>query len=114
MKDMVIFFLCFVLYAFNEILFKTISTQYKWFFTGYFNDLIASVLLISYSNILFVIFLRKLYLNFIALSIFVLLVGCYWEYVTPYYKVSTPDPYDILMYYIGLLVYWTIRKILRA
>ncbi|MNI12726.1 hypothetical protein D3C73_659200 [compost metagenome] len=113
-KDMIILGLCMALYVLNEIWFKAATTSLKWFFTGYYNDLLASPLLISYSNILLIIFLKKPYFNFIGLSIFILLAGVYWEYVTPLYKTSTPDPYDILMYYLGFIVYWIVRTTLRA
>ncbi len=98
------------MYGLNELLFKSIDSSLHWFFTGYYNDLLASIILLSYSNILLTHFLRILYLNFYGLSIFILLVGLYWEYITPFYKQSTPDPYDILMYYIGLVIYWIVRK----
>lgn len=111
--DIFILLLCFILYGLNELIFKNLTGSISWIFNGYFNDLLAPIILLSYSNILLHVFLNKVYFNFIILSAFILLVGCFWEYITPFYKVSTPDPFDIITYYIGFIMYWLIRNLAK-
>ncbi|SEG77287.1 hypothetical protein SAMN02799616_04989 [Paenibacillus sp. UNC499MF] len=108
--DLVIFVMCFILYGWNELYLKEQSSIMNWFFTGYYNDILAPIILLSYSNILILIFMKKKITNFIGLSLFVMIVGLYWEYITPLYKNSTSDIYDLLAYYIGFLIYWLSTK----
>lgn len=108
--DLIIFVMCFVLYGLNEMYFKKQISILYWFFTGYYNDILAPIILLSYSNILILIFMKKKIMNFIGLSLFVMTVGLYWEYITPLYKHSTSDIYDLLAYYIGFLIYWLSAK----
>ena len=110
--DVVIFSICLILYGLNEFFLKNFNTSLQFFFTGYFNDILAPIFLLSYSNILLKIFLKKFCLNFIVLSLFILLVGCFWEFITPLYKKSTTDPFDVLTYYVGFLLYWFFRQFL--
>lgn len=111
-KDFFIFVFCFVLYGINEVFLKQTNWSIQWFFVGYYNDLLAPIILLSYINILLKTFFEIIFLNFLILSIFILLVGCFWEYITPYYKVTTSDPNDLLAYYLGFITYWLIRRLL--
>jgi hypothetical protein len=111
LQDVVIFCICLMMYGLNELFFKKIAIPFQSFFTGYFNDLLAPIFLLSYTNILLKIFLKKIYLNFIVLSIFILTVGCFWEFITPFYKNSTSDLNDLITYYIGFLLYWFFRRL---
>lgn len=112
-RDLLIFIFCFILYGLNEYIFKGLDVQLHWFFIGHYNDVLASIILLSYSSLLIVIFAKREIKNFLLCSFLILLVGLFWEYVTPYYKKSTPDPFDIVAYYIGFLIYWFFVKLTR-
>ncbi|NLM45185.1 MAG: hypothetical protein GX200_00080 [Firmicutes bacterium] len=75
----------------------------------YFHDLLAPLLLLSYSNMLLAWFnfrgrrIRSLP----AILLLVLAAGLFWEYVTPLYLPhSTSDPLDLLAYLAGGMLYW--------
>jgi hypothetical protein len=94
-----------VIYGINELWLKNFDGL-SWFFNGYCNDILAPGILLSYSNMLLIYNGKKAIRSFWIQALFILFVGGFWEYVTPLYKPSTPDPYDILMYMIGSFVYW--------
>ena len=75
LKDFVIFILCFILYGLNEVYLKKLDTNIHWFFSGYYNDFLASIIFLSYSNILTTVFMKKLFLDFVWLSLFIFMVG---------------------------------------
>jgi len=103
--------LCIILYIVNNYLIKF---YYHSFFTGnYHNDILAGIILLCYSNILFSFYskkdlvLRKLYL----ISLFLLAAGLFWEYVTPLYKPdAVSDAGDIAAYLTGGVIYYFIVK----
>ncbi|MBU9720884.1 MULTISPECIES: hypothetical protein [Bacillaceae] len=57
----------------------------------------------------------KLYLyNLKRILLFTLIVGVFWEYITPlYYSSSVSDPWDVVAYMFGGVLYWiasTVKK----
>ena len=112
-RDALIFVFCFIMYGLNEYIFKSLDVQLHWFFIGYYNDVLASIILLSYSSLLIVIFAKRQIEHFVLCSILIVLIGVFWEYVTPWYKKSTSDPLDLVAYYIGFLIYWLVVKYTR-
>jgi hypothetical protein len=75
---------------------------------GYLNDFVAMPVLLSYSNILIVVGTRNdlLLPGLKRVAPFTILVGLFWEYVTPLYQSSKCcDPYDLIAYGLGSLLY---------
>lgn len=78
---------------------------------GYFNDALGMSILIAYSNSLITLCCQRslLICGFCRIIIFTILVGLFWEYLTPLYRAdSASDPFDILAYLIGAIVYYLI------
>ncbi|MET3210793.1 UNVERIFIED_CONTAM: flagellar biosynthesis/type III secretory pathway M-ring protein FliF/YscJ [Paenibacillus sp. PvR008] len=95
----------------NEGVLKDTGGAAGTFFKGYFNDLLAPIILVSFVSILYFITTRKLLINFWWSLLLVAFASLFWEYVTPLYKASTSDLWDLLAYLVGFLVYWVIVKI---
>ena len=78
---------------------------------GYFNDILAGIILIAFTNLMFElknISIKKI----VHIEMYLLAVGIFWEYITPLYKTSSiSDPFDILAYMFGGIVYWIIFKL---
>lgn len=101
-----------ILYAINKFAIKpnVVGVAFK-FFNGHFNDLLAPVMLLAWSNILLAP-INKRVTGIILICGFAFIVGLIWEFVTPIYKPSvTSDWWDVLCYVIGGMVYWGINKI---
>jgi hypothetical protein len=103
--------LCVLFYLMNQQCFKRVSNNF--IIHGYLNDFLAMPLLLSYSNILMFAGKRYFLLLTTLKSVipFSILVGLFWEYVTPLYRSSKVcDPYDLIAYVLGSLVYLAIVK----
>lgn len=101
-----------LLYLLNEFGLKA-WTEHA-FVQGHMNDLLAMGLLLPYSNVLLGLYTgRDLRLvRFGPIVSFALLVGLFWEYVTPfYYEKSVGDPWDVVFYVAGSLVYYGLLRI---
>lgn len=100
---------CILVYFANQQCFKRLSDHF--IIHGYLNDFLAMPLLLSYSNILIFVGKRHHLLLTTLKSVipFTILVGLFWEYITPLYRTSKCcDPYDLIAYTLGSLLYWTI------
>ena len=101
----------FLLYLINKHYLRMVF--YYPFFRFYFNDVLAGIVILAYSNI--VISLSNVKFNLYSLKniiVFNLVIGLFWEYVTPlYYSKSTGDPLDVVAYVVGGIVYYLIIKI---
>ena len=96
-----------ILYILNKIS----LSKYSLFMSGYFNDILAGILLIAFTNLMFG-FINKSIYKFVHIEIYLFAVGIFWEYITPLYKTSSiSDPIDILAYMVGGFIYWIINKI---
>jgi hypothetical protein len=101
------------LYLLNRLLLKD---ELSWsFLSSHFNDVLAGLLLLPSYNLLALVCRQHnlLLLRFTHILTFTLVVGLFWEYITPLYRESsTSDPLDILAYLLGGLIYWLVA--LRA
>ena len=104
--DFLILFVNFVLFIINSIFLKGNNNV---FFDGYFNDILAGMIILSYSNLLLDCIERrinKIYFMFI----FMVFCGVFWEFVFPmFHSSSTSDVVDILAYLVGGLFYYFIN-----
>lgn len=96
-----IFIFTFIVYLINQKILKL--TNYT-FFKCYFNDLLAPIILLSFSN-----FLLNLYSRTIKgknIYIFISICGIFWEVITPLLKKdSVSDILDFAMYILGASIY---------
>ena len=96
---------CVLVYALNELYLKDIYTLCR----CHLNDLIAMSLLLSYSNILFIMNNRKMGNKFIIALTFICCI--IWEYGAKLVKLnSTIDYLDMCCYIIGAIVYIILRR----
>lgn len=110
-ENFFIFIISVVLHVLNVFIFSNINNStLNYFFSCYFDDLLAPLLLFSYINILLSFYNKKIY-SLKYLIIFILLVSIVWEYLIGFIKPnSVSDPIDILAYVLGTLIYWIIHK----
>jgi hypothetical protein len=99
------------LYALNQFYLKhhVIAS----FFHSYFNDVLAGITFITYSNMLFFLVGKPqhCFQRLHTILSLIIAAGWFWEYVTPLYrKDSVSDPIDILAYAIGAACYWLLLK----
>ena len=108
--EVVVFILTAFIYFFNNFVLKEISTGVSnYFFICYFNDLICPFGFVAYTNIM-LFFINKKIEKFYQILIFCFLCGLVWEFIAPLFKeTSVTDPYDLLCYCIGGMMYWGIR-----
>lgn len=112
--NIAIFIIFFIFYLLNELILKSLNNI---FFTGYYNDILAPILLLSYSNFL----LLKYNKYFIGAKSFIFIVICsfIWEFFAPLIKSDAiMDFLDFIAYLTGCFIYniifiFYIRKKLR-
>lgn len=111
-ENILIFIICVLLYMMNTLTFSKINNFIlHYFFTGYFNDLIAPLLLFSYINLL-LSFIDKNVYSLKYLIIIIISCSFFWEYLVLFFKpTGISDPVDVLFYIMGTLIYWIIYKI---
>jgi hypothetical protein len=101
------------LYLLNRLLLKD---ELSWsFLSSHFNDVLAGLLLLPSYNLLALLCRQYnlLLLRFMHILTFTLVVGLFWEYVTPLYRSgSISDPLDVLAYLSGGLLYSLISLLL--
>ena len=106
-----ILLICVLLYFFNNLFLKLQSTIFQEFFIGYFNDLLAPIFVLAYTNIL----LKKRGYNCICKLIHILILcilgGIIWEVVAVYIKpTSVFDYFDFVAYMLGGFIYYILYK----
>ncbi|KRF31695.1 hypothetical protein ASG93_04990 [Paenibacillus sp. Soil787] len=109
-QELMILASCFLLYFINQFYFKKIEMQFSWLFKNHFNDVLASLILLSYSNCLILVLKNRRIRSFTIQFIFISVVGLFWEYGSPYFMRSTADILDIFSYEIGFLIYWILME----
>lgn len=96
-----------LLYLINQKLLK--KTQ-NIFFIGYFNDLLAPILLLAFSDLL--LSFQKEELKIKQIYIFIIVCSILWEFIVPLYKKnSVCDLLDIVMYLLGASIYIILKVI---
>ena len=110
-ENLLIFLICIFLYILNTIILSNINNyEINYFFTGYFDDLIAPLLLFSYINLLLSLRENKIY-SLKYLIIIIILCSFIWEYLVIFIKPTTvSDPIDVIFYITGTIIYWMIHK----
>lgn len=110
-ENFAIFIICTLLHVLNVFILSNINNYgLNYFFSGYFDDLLAPLLLFSYINILLSFYNKKMY-SLKYLIIFILMVSIVWEYIIIFIKpTSVTDPVDVLFYVFGTLIYWRVHK----
>lgn len=95
-----------ILYLLNQFILKEITNNRV--VHGYVNDLLAMGVLLPYCNILlsFAPGNRHLLNTFLKICCFTLIVGLFWEFITPLYKSSVADYLDVFAYLFGGFVYF--------
>ena len=79
----------------------------KWFFSGYLNDILGSVIFLLYLCLVQSFLKRKYIFRFVHIVIITFFCGILWEYLTPVYRPDTvSDPWDILAYMFGGVLFW--------
>ena len=80
----------------------------------YFNDILAGVVILAYSNLLFIVVRKEehSFRSLIRILFFVFIAGMFWEFIAPMFRRdSVSDLGDIMAYLIGGITYWAmIRK----
>lgn len=102
-----------LLYSLNQKYKTSINNEFLgFFFRGYFNDIIGSIMFLSYCSIIFSYYrgnfmLQKLF----HIELIMLICGLFWEFIVPLYRKDTvSDIIDLLAYMLGGLIYWLIDK----
>lgn len=76
----------------------------------YFNDFLASIILLASSNILLRFENKGIY-SIKGIFIFILIASILWEYIIPIFKKkSISDPFDVLTYFIGATMYYIMYR----
>ena len=103
MFNIFIFIIFIFLYFLNNFVFKFSN----WFFTNYFADLLASIVLFSFLNAVYPVKLTNIYL-----LLFITAVASFvWEYVALFIKNGAIfDLNDVLCYFISCLIYIVLIK----
>lgn len=110
-ENSLIFIICILLYLMKMLIFQNVNNStLHYFFTCYFDDLLAPLLLFSYTNLLISFIDKKIY-SFRYLIILILIFSCICEYLVPFIKpTSVSDPIDMMFYVLGTLIYWIIHQ----
>lgn len=107
--DVIILVIVSILYLLNNCFIKgaTVGLPHD-FFVCYFNDLMAPMFMLSYSNILLGTIGRRIS-KLTHIFEFCLVIGSIWEFVAPLMKKGAVwDPFDILCYMLGGIIYWVL------
>lgn len=107
-KEIIILITCLILYVINQIFLKKIGII---FFNNYFNDLLAVPLYFSIINIISLQITKKEIKSFKTLFFITIILSFLGEYVAIFLrKGSVTDYWDILCYFIGMLIYYILKN----
>lgn len=102
-KNLIIFLIAFTLYLINKFILISLNS----FFSNYFNDLLATLLLFSFINTISPIYLKKS----VIIILITLIAIFFWEYLSLFLKPgSVFDWLDVIAYLISMLIYLLILK----
>ena len=107
-RDIIILIICLLFYLINQVFLKKIGIL---FFNNYFNDLLAVPLYFSIINIISLQISNKEITSFKTLFFITIILSFLGEYVAIYLrKGSVTDYWDIICYFIGMLVYYVLKN----
>ena len=94
----------------NKTKIVLVENEYiKCILNGYLNDILGTIVFMLYLSIVLSFFKKKFNINLFHVELTALISGLLWEYVTPLYSSDTVcDPFDLLAYMGGGLVFWYI------
>lgn len=101
-----------ILYFINQFFLKKITGNIL--VHGYLNDLLAMNVLLPYCNVILKFYKLKDFriIGFYQIVCFAIIVGVFWEVVTPVYHECTRDLLDIFAYIVGGFVYYLLMRII--
>ena len=83
------------------------------FLVSYLNDVLAGVLILSYTNLLLHL-VKRVMSKLLTIFAFILCCSCVWEFVAPYFKGGAVfDWFDFVAYQLGGLLYWGVFRVYR-
>ena len=107
-KDIIILIICLILYVINQLFLKKIGIL---FFNNYFNDLLAVPLYFSIINLISLQISNKEINSLKTLFFITIILSFLGEYVAIFLrKGSVTDYWDILCYFIGMLIYYILKN----
>jgi len=107
-KDVIILIVCVILFIANQTYLKTLGIL---FFNNHFNDLIAIPLYFSLINVILRYLLDTEINSFKFLFLMTVVLSFMGEYLSLFTrKGSVFDYLDICCYFIGLIVYYTVKN----
>jgi hypothetical protein len=109
--DLLCIIIVYSLYLCNNAFIKpNISGLFASFFTGHFNDSIATIMLLAYCNISYAAKApEKRVDNLYKLIIICFIWGVLWENFAPIFNpIAVKDPLDVLCYCFGGIIYYVI------
>jgi hypothetical protein len=112
-RDLFCIIIAYGLYIINQALLKPFCTGIlSLFITGYFNDLLAPIMLLGYLNLSFSAKETRLKIsNFITILLVSLIWGICWELFAPIFNpIAVRDIWDIVCYCLSGCVYYLIMK----
>ena len=107
-KNFSLIIICLLFFLLNTLLLKNIDLGIlNSFFRGYFNDLLAPIIFLSFMNILLKNILNIEIKKATYLISITLIISFIWEYIAIFLKPSSTFDYlDIIAYLIGCLIYY--------
>lgn len=109
-KNLLIIIITLALYLINQFVKTRVPIDImRWFLSCYFNDTIGGITFMAYCGMVLEIFHRKM-MNLWQILLLMASCGFFWEYVTPLYRNTVSDPWDILAYVCGGFIYWLITR----
>lgn len=110
-KNILLISVTIVLYIINQCIKDKIPIYgVKWFMTCYFNDTMGGITFMAYCGLVSEHYHRRMTKLW---QVVLLMTSCgfFWEYITPLFRPNTiTDPWDILAYVCGGLIYWLIIR----
>ncbi len=94
----------------NKTKIVIVENEYiKCFLNSYLNDILGSIIFMLYLSIVLSFLNIKFTIKLIHVELTALISGLLWEYLTPLYRNDTvSDPFDLLAYMAGGLLFWYI------
>lgn len=110
--NLVLFFVIFFLYHFNDYFLKQHTHgAVQYLCKNHLNDFMGGILFVAYTNLILLTRNQLMY-RLWHIVLFCLCVGLFWEFVTPlFHRESVADWIDVCCYVLGGIVYWLMLRI---